>query len=78
MFSGGAYQWEGGVHNVRVSGGEHGRCILYSYMEWKNENVLRRGVEGRRENNGGENLTKIYCEYIGKCHNLFPSTTIIC
>jgi hypothetical protein len=33
VFSMGEYLWEGDRHKERVNEGEHGGCILYSYMK---------------------------------------------
>jgi hypothetical protein len=34
--------------------------------------ILRRVVEGIKKNDGGVNLTKIYCKHFHKCHNVLP------
>jgi hypothetical protein len=36
------------------------------------ETVLRMGGEGIKKNDGGINLTKIYCKHFCKCHNVPP------
>jgi hypothetical protein len=36
------------------------------------ETVLRTGEEGKKENDGGENSTMIYCRNSDKCHNVPP------
>jgi hypothetical protein len=53
-------------------------CVVYENRIMKLvEIVLRRG-DGKRENDGGVNLTKIHSVHIYKCHNISPCTAIIC
>jgi hypothetical protein len=41
------------------------------------EIIFCRG-RGMRENDGGDEPTKVYCKYIWKCHSEIPYTTNIC
>jgi hypothetical protein len=55
--------------------------LLFIYGKGKMkpaEIVLRRRGGRNRENNGGVNLTKIYCKHMCKYHNVSPCTTVIC
>jgi hypothetical protein len=36
------------------------------------ETILRIGGRGIKEDDGGVNLTKIYCKHICKCHYVCP------
>jgi hypothetical protein len=37
------------------------------------ETILRMAGGGIKENDGGVNLTKIYCKHFCKCHNIFSA-----
>jgi hypothetical protein len=56
---------------------EH-RELPISFLQGSVEIVLRRGEGGRGRTMEGINPTKIYYKHIGKYHNVFPCTTIIC
>jgi hypothetical protein len=49
---------------------------IYENRRMKTWN-LRNGGEGERENDGGVNLSKIYCKHVHKYHSIFPCTTIM-
>jgi hypothetical protein len=37
------------------------------------ETILRMEGGGIKENDGGDELTKIYCKHFCKCHNVSPA-----
>jgi hypothetical protein len=49
-------------------------CILYENRMMKSKG----GRGGKKDNDGGVNLIKIYYKHICKYHNTAPCTTIIC
>jgi hypothetical protein len=75
VLSGGWHQWEGEGYKVKIW-----ESVCWKYYVLTHENgkvkpvqtILRTGIGGIKENDGGVNLTKIYCKYFCKCHSVSP------
>jgi hypothetical protein len=60
----------------RVKEGKYGQCIFYTCMNI--ETCQSNFKRGKRENYGGDDLTRVHYTHKWKRHNEIPCTTIIC
>jgi hypothetical protein len=64
--------WRGKIQE-RVKESEYGGNMMYSCLKIEKWDLLKLfqelGEGGMKKNDGGENLTKIYCKHFYKCHN---------